>query len=101
MKKQSKRYKGINRIHSQTTNGWLVCDYKRGHSHSKFFHDSWYGSWEAALKAAVIHRDEANLVHSREDVPFFTGTTGTYGAKEQQNLARIMGGKHYPEQHNW
>ncbi|MBC8509710.1 MAG: hypothetical protein H8D34_33100 [Chloroflexi bacterium] len=100
MKNKSKRYKGISRIHLQSTNGWLVCDYKRGHSHSKFFHDNRFGGWETALKAAVTYRDEANLVHSREEVPFVTGTTGTYGAKDRQNLARTTGGKQYVE-HNW
>lgn len=57
MKNKSNRFQGISRIQSQNICGWYVCVCWRGDSSRRFFHDSWYGGWEAALKAAVAYRD--------------------------------------------
>lgn len=48
----SQHYKGISRIDSKTTKGWLVRGYKNGKRYSKLFSDRKYGSPKEALKQA-------------------------------------------------
>ncbi|MDR0595734.1 MAG: hypothetical protein LBF94_03535 [Puniceicoccales bacterium] len=47
-------YKGISRIDSKTTKGWLVRGYKNGKRYSKLFSDRKIGSSEEALSQALI-----------------------------------------------
>ncbi|MDE6432132.1 MAG: hypothetical protein K2L13_01930 [Opitutales bacterium] len=50
----SKHYKGISRIDSKTTRGWLVRGYKNGKRYSKLFSDRKLGSPEEALRQARL-----------------------------------------------
>ncbi len=52
------RYKGISRINSKTTKGWLVRGYKNGKRYSKLFSDRKLQSTEEALRQARIFYDE-------------------------------------------
>ncbi|MDR2436124.1 MAG: hypothetical protein LBD33_02320 [Puniceicoccales bacterium] len=47
-------HKGISRIQSKTTNGWLVRGYKNGKRYSKLFSDRKFDSSEEALRRACI-----------------------------------------------
>jgi len=49
--------KGISRIDAGSTRGWFLRVYQRGEIYRKFFSDSVFGSGEAALQAAIAHRD--------------------------------------------
>jgi hypothetical protein len=51
-------YKGISRIDSKTTKGWLVRGYKNGTRYSKLFSDGKLGGKENALGKAQVFRSE-------------------------------------------
>ncbi|MDR1413905.1 MAG: hypothetical protein LBI56_03150 [Puniceicoccales bacterium] len=51
-------HKGISRINSRTTKGWLVRGYKNGVRYSKLFSDRKLGGEEIALNKAVVCRNE-------------------------------------------
>ena len=50
--------RGISRIESQTTNGWLVRGYKNGIRYSKLFSDGKCGGKDAAFKKALVFRED-------------------------------------------
>jgi hypothetical protein len=54
-------YKGISRINSKTTRGWLVRGYKNGKRYSKLFSDRKSGTSEEALQHARVFYDELIL----------------------------------------
>ncbi len=59
--------KGISRIDSRATHGWLVRGYKNGKTFSKLFSDLKLGGKTKALDMATAYRDE---LHSKlENVP--------------------------------
>lgn len=64
---KSKKEKGISRIDSATTRGWLVRGYKNGKRYSKLFSDKKLGDTEKALDAAKVYRDQ--LVEKLESIP--------------------------------
>jgi hypothetical protein len=51
-------YKGISRIDSKTTKGWLVRGYKNGIRYSKLFSDGKFGGKNIALTKAIVFRNE-------------------------------------------
>lgn len=51
-------HKGISRIDSKTTRGWLVRGYKNGIRYSKLFSDRKCGGREDALNKASVFRNE-------------------------------------------
>ena len=50
--------KGISRIDSKTTKGWLVRGYKNGIRYSKLFSDGKLGGRDQALEKASVFRNE-------------------------------------------
>jgi len=79
--------KGISRMDAGSTRGWFLRVYQRGEVYRKFFSDSVFGSGEAALQAAIAHRDAYVREHQIEYLPFFTApmktnTTGVHGVSE-------------------
>ena len=79
--------KGISRMDTGSTRGWFLRVYQRGEVYRKFFSDSVFGSGEAALQAAIAHRDAYVREHQIEYLPFFTApmksnTTGVHGVSE-------------------
>jgi hypothetical protein len=52
--RRRRHYRGISRIDSKTTKGWLVRGYKNGKRYSKLFSDRKLKSSEEALKQAQI-----------------------------------------------
>lgn len=62
-----KKEKGISRIDSATTKGWLVRGYKNGKRYSKLFSDKKLGDTEKALDAAKIFRDQ--LIEKLNSIP--------------------------------
>ncbi|MDR1891136.1 MAG: hypothetical protein LBQ23_03070 [Puniceicoccales bacterium] len=51
-------HRGISRIESRTTKGWLVRGYKNGNRYSKLFSDGKLGGTKDALEKAKIFRNE-------------------------------------------
>ena len=79
--------KGISRMDAGSTHGWFLRVYHHGEVYRKFFSDSVFGSKEAALQAAIDHRDAYVHEHQIEYLPFFTApmksnTTGVHGVSE-------------------
>lgn len=57
--------RGISRIDSGYTRGWLVRGYKNGRTHSRLFSDGKYGGRIMAWEAALVYRDELLAYLSR------------------------------------
>jgi len=79
--------KGISRIDANGTHGWFVRVYHHGNVYRKFFSDSVFGGEDAALQAAIAHRDEYIREHQIQYLPFFTApmksnATGVHGVSE-------------------
>ena len=97
-----KKHKGISRIDSSHTHGWYVRVYANGTVFdSKLFSDKQYGGKKAALKSAIMYRDQRQAVAalakslSKEDDrrPFFTkppknNKTGIVGVNEVKTFSR-------------
>jgi len=82
-----------------STHGWFLRVYQRGEVYRKFFSDSVFGSGDAALQAAITHRDEYVREHQIEYLPFFTApmksnTTGVHGVSE--TFQRTSSGEKIP-----
>ena len=91
--------KGISRMDAGSTHGWFLRVYQRGEVYRKFFSDSVFGSGEAALQAAIAHRDVYVREHQIEYLPFFTApmksnTTGVHGVSE--TFQRTSSGEKIP-----
>ena len=92
--------KGISRMDFNSTHGWFVRIYHHGKVYRKFFSDSVFGSGEAALQAAIAHRDEYVRKHNIEYLPFFTepmksNKTGVHGVSETFYCTRSGEKIHY------
>jgi len=79
--------KNISRMDYNSTHGWFVRIYHHGKVYRKLFSDSVFGSGDAALQAAIAHRDEFVREHQIEYLPFFTepmksNKTGVHGVSE-------------------
>ncbi len=97
-----KKYKGISRIDSSHTHGWYVRIYANGKVFdSKLFSDKQFGGKKAALKSALMYRDQrqgvAALAKSLEKKEknrlFFTkpprnNKTGVVGVNEVKTVSR-------------
>ena len=91
--------KGISRMDAGSTHGWFLRVYQRGEVYRKFFSDSVFGSGEAALQAAIAHRDAYVREHQIKYLPFFTApmksnTTGAQGVSE--TFQRTSNGEKIP-----
>ena len=91
--------KGISRMDAGSTHGWFLRVYQRGEVYRKFLSDSVFGSGEAALQAAIAHRDKYVCEHQIEYLPFFTepmksNTTGVHGVSE--TFQRTSSGEKIP-----
>jgi hypothetical protein len=53
-----KKHKGISRIDSKTTKGWLVRGYKNGVRYSKLFSDGKFGGADMSLRRAQVFCNE-------------------------------------------
>jgi len=83
----ARKLKNISRMDYNSTHGWFVRIYYHGKVYRKLFSDSVFGSGEAALQAAIAHRDEFIREHQIEYLPFFTepmksNKTGVHGVSE-------------------
>jgi hypothetical protein len=81
------KLKNISRMDCSSTHGWFVRIYHHGRVYRKLFSDIVFGSGEAALQAAIAHRDEFVREHQIEYLPFFTkpmksNKTGVHGVSE-------------------
>ncbi len=97
-----KKYKGISRIDSSHTHGWYVRIYANGTVFdSKLFSDRQYGGKKAALKSAIMFRDQRlavaalakSLNKEGERRPFFSkppknNRTGVVGVNEVKTVSR-------------
>ena len=86
--------KGVSRIDSKSTHGWLTRVYYHGNVHSKFFSDGVHGGKRAAFKVAKLHRVDY-IRHQAPKVisPFFTklpknNTSGVVGVSETYERRR-------------
>jgi hypothetical protein len=81
------KLKNISRMDYNSTHGWFVRIYHHGKVYRKLFSDSVFGSGDAALQAAITHRDIYVREHQIEHLPFFTepmksNKTGVHGVSE-------------------
>jgi hypothetical protein len=96
-----KKHKGISRIDSSHTHGWYVRIYANGTVFdSKLFSDKQYGGKKAALKSAIMYRDQrqavavlAKSLSPSDHRPFFSkppknNKTGVVGVNEVKTVSR-------------
>ena len=81
------KLKNISRMDYNSTHGWFVRIYHHGKVYRKLFSDIVFGSGDAALQAAIEHRDEYVREHQIKYFPFFTepmksNKTGVHGVSE-------------------
>lgn len=86
--------KGVSRIDTKSTHGWLTRVYYNGNVHSKFYSDGVHGGKRAALKAAKRHRvDYIRHLAPKVFIPYFTelpknNTSGVVGVSETYERRR-------------